>query len=598
MKIFGAILLGLFLHLIQTGMYAQNAPIATLGSYNGNEPTITIPITVENFNNIGSCNLRMLYNPSIASAMNITSGPLLGGQFAANLNEPGIIVIGWYTYPGLTLPDNTVIFNIEFSQAGSGITDITWEDDGYSCAWSDDEFNYLNDLPTFSYYIDGSIHFQLEMAPHTIAPNIITCDDSVIDIPIMVTEFNNIGAVSLTLQYDDASLSFQSFTNNSGFPGLIANESNPGTIATAGYSSSLDGFSLADSSILFTLHYNITGNSTEFNWYDDGVSCEYAGPAPSYAVLPDSPQELFYIDGSFTKLQSPEPAGTITGPVDGEVCKGETGVIFSIDPINNATAYEWTLPDGASITGGNNSNTIIASFSQNAFSGNVTVYGYNECGNGEMSPALPITLNSPPVIIEQPISPDTVVAGSGLAEFTVIAEGSNLGYQWQEFITTWENVSDEGIYSGALTETLTITNPPLSMDAYKYRCIVSGSCDPYVISDGLATLTVASITGVNPNDPADDNKNPLNFYAYPNPFKDKINFNYFLPAKGRITIEIRNTYGELIETFTRFNINGSQDQTVRLNAIRPGVYFAKITYETNNRLISITTKIICNNYKN
>ncbi len=600
MKISGAIYSGLCFLLIHIGINAQNAPVSTMGSYAGNNPSATIPITVTNFNNIGSCNLKLTYDASIALAMDVTPGQLLGGQLATNLSEPGIITLGWYTYPGLTLPDNTVMFNIEFSQVTSGYTDIIWEDDGYSCAWSDDAFNYLNDLPTSTYYINGSLNFQLDIAPHTIAPNTTTCNDPVIDIPVQVTGFSNIGAVSLTLHYDASSISFQSYTNNSGFPGLIVNESSPGVITTAGFTASPDGFSLTDSSVFFTIHCNNLGNSTELNWYDDGISCEYAGPAPSYTVLEDTPQELFYIDGSFTKLQIPGSAATITGPVGGGVCQGEIGVTFSVDPISNATEYDWTLPDGAFISSGVNTNNITVSFSENANSGNVTVFGFNECGNGDVSPAFSLTVSSPPAILEQPISPDTVIAGSGTAIFTIVAEGSNLEYQWQEYITDWENISPEGVYSGVFTETLTISNPPVTMNGYKYRCVITGVCEPFAISDGLATLTIISITNVNPESKEYDTaKNPLKFYAYPNPFKDEITFSYISPEKGKIIIEIRNMFGELIETYTdHVNNKGIQYQTLRLNPTIPGFYSARIIYLTNKGSISATTKIICNEYKN
>lgn len=596
MKTFGALYSVLFLFLISVGIYAQNAPVTTVGSYAGIETTVTIPITVTNFNNIGSCNLKLTYNASIALATDVTTGPLLGGSLATNLSEPGIIVLGWYTWPGVTLPDSTVIFNIEFSQVTSGYSDILWEDDGYSCQWSDGNFVVLNDLPASTYYINGSLTFQLDIAPHTIAPNITTCNDSVIDIPVRVTGFNNIGAVSLTLHYDASSISFQSFTNNSGFPGLIVNESSPGVITTAGFTTSPDGFSLTDSSVFFTIHCNNLGNSTELNWYDDGISCEYTGPAPSYTVLDDTPQESFYFDGSFTQLEIPGPAGTITGPVGGDVCQGQSGVIFSVDPVSSASSYNWTLPDGAMITNGAYTNSITVAFNEIAISGNVTVYGFNECGNGDISPVFLLTLNSPPSISEQPSSPDTVYAGAGIATFTVVADGSNLDYQWQEYIMDWTNVNNGGVYSGANTTTLAITDPPATMNGYKYRCVVSGICEPPAITDGLATLTVVSITNISPESKGNNpERNPLKLYAYPNPFKDKITFSYYAPGAGEINIEIRNIFGELIETFIgHVDSNGSQYRTFEINKYIPGIYTARIIYSTNNRLMTGTIKIICN----
>ena len=596
MKVFGAIYSGLYFLLIHIGVNAQNAPITTVGSYAGNETAVSIPITVTNFNNIGSCNLKLTYDASIALATDVTSGPLLGGQLAVNLSEPGNIVLGWYTWPGLSLPDNTVIFNIGFSQVTSGYTDIIWDDDGYSCVWSDGAFNYLNDIPYSTYYINGSLNFQLDIAPHTIAPNITTCNDSVIDIPVRVTGFSNIGAVSLTLQYDASSLSFQSFTNNSGFPGLIVNEPDPGVITAAGFTASPDGFSLTDSSVFFTIHCNTSGNSTALNWYDNGISCEYTGPAPEYTVLEDTPQSSFYFDGYFTQMEIPEPAGTISGPAGGEVCQGQPGVVFSIEPVSNANNYIWTLPYGAMITNGANTNSITVEFNEDAISGNVTVYGYNECGNGNLSPAFPLIVNSPPLITVQPSSPDTVYAGAGVATFTVVADGSDLEYQWQENITSdWTNINNGGVYSGTNTATLSITNPPVIMNEYKYRCVVSGICEPPAVTNGLATLNVVMATGFDIGDLKIDIANDvLRFYSHPNPFYNETTFSYYLPAVSNVQIEVLNSLGEKVFTSVNYNKKeGRYKLTFSSNKLQAGFYTAIIMVKTKNYMISRSIKIIC-----
>ncbi len=96
-----------------------------------------------------------------------------------------------------------------------------------------------------------------------------------------------------------------------------------------------------------------------------------------------------------------------------------------------------------------------------------------------------------PAITAQPTSPSAVCAGAGVRTFTVAATGSGtLTYQWQEFITAWNDVSNAGVYSGATTVTLTITNPTAGMNANKYRCVVSGTCSPTATTDGNATITV------------------------------------------------------------------------------------------------------------
>ena len=78
--------------------------------------------------------------------------------------------------------------------------------------------------------------------------------------------------------------------------------------------------------------------------------------------------------------QPPDSAGAITGP--STVYKGQNGVIYTVSSIAKATGYVWTLPEGATIVSGANTNSITVNFSSMASSGNISVYGTNDCGNG------------------------------------------------------------------------------------------------------------------------------------------------------------------------------------------------------------------------
>lgn len=89
----------------------------------------------------------------------------------------------------------------------------------------------------------------------------------------------------------------------------------------------------------------------------------------------------------------PDDAGSISG--ESTVCQGQTGVEYSVSAITYATGYHWTLPSGATITSGANTNHITVSFSSSASSGDITVYGTNDCinGQGESSPSFSVTVN-------------------------------------------------------------------------------------------------------------------------------------------------------------------------------------------------------------
>jgi hypothetical protein len=149
--------LWLHVYLFFGALHAQNAPVTTVGTVSSQSLSLTVPVTAKNFINIGSCNLKLNYNPAIFSAASVSAGPLLAGNINSNVAVPGEIVLGWYTFPGLTLPDNTVIFNIVFSKVSSGTSALTWNDDGASCQYADGNQTSLNDTPATYYYINGSL---------------------------------------------------------------------------------------------------------------------------------------------------------------------------------------------------------------------------------------------------------------------------------------------------------------------------------------------------------------------------------------------------------------------------------------------------------
>jgi hypothetical protein len=76
---------------------------------------------------------------------------------------------------------------------------------------------------------------------------------------------------------------------------------------------------------------------------------------------------------------------------------------------------------------------------------------------------------------------------SGNAIFTVTASGYNLTYQWQE---GGVNITNGGIYSGATTPTLTLTNPGISKSGLLYRCVITSGCGPSSLNSNTALLTL------------------------------------------------------------------------------------------------------------
>jgi len=337
------IILWSLIYLSFSGLFAQNAPLTTAGSYTGYDASVSIPLTVSNFTNIGSFNLKLSYNPSVITPISIVSSTILGGNFAANIRVPGEITIGWYDFPGISLPDNSLIFTINFVKVSVGTSALLWIDNGYSCQYNDEDGNPLNDIPTSNYYFNGSVTF-LPGAPHTIGPHMSACQSTVIGIPVKVTQFNHIGRLALNLHYNTVSLTYQSFTNNSGFPNLSINSTSPGTIVISGLVPvSGNEISLADSAVLFTLYFSYLGGTTGLSWFDDGTSCEYAAyfGGNSYFPLNDTPRTTYYIDGQVSPILITNfTANNFTPEVNNPV-------VFTDNSIGNPSAWNWTFSPGS-----------------------------------------------------------------------------------------------------------------------------------------------------------------------------------------------------------------------------------------------------------
>ena len=601
MKSFISILLTGLICLNNYNLSAQNAPISTIGTVETYNNSATVSITVTDFTNIGACGLLITYDSTMASATSVSVGPGVGYfYFIPNTLTPGQISVSWIFFqpgvPGLSLPDNSVFLNITFERTGYGYSAIEFDNSNqFSCDWADGDANELNDIPFSTYYIDGSIDFKRIDAPITSAPYIEECEGlEYVDIPVTVSDFGQIGAFNLTIQYDSLAFLYQSFTNNSGFPGLDIIENSPGTIVIEGVSSATEGENLANNTILFTLHFGNQGESTALYWLDLGESCKYMGPAPAYEPRNDLPQSSFYINGAFNELPLPADGGNITSPSGGLVCRGESNVTFSISPIDFADSYEWTIPEGATIDSGMGTSEISVSFNDYAISGDIGVYGINECGDGVPSTIYTVTVEVPPAITFQPVSPDTVYAGDGEASFSVTASGSGLAYQWQEYSDIWVDVTDDGVYSGTATSSLTITNPPISMNGYHYRCIVSGNCEPLAISDGNAVLSVVLTTGYDErNFDGEDTNNDLQLNSFPNPFSDQITFALEVPSKGIVKITINNIYGENITRLSKqIESKGHHELLIDTKHLSQGIYITTITFQNENVQISNTFKIV------
>jgi hypothetical protein len=84
--------------------------------------------------------------------------------------------------------------------------------------------------------------------------------------------------------------------------------------------------------------------------------------------------------------------GPFTGP--NNVCKGQSGVPYSIGAYSGAPVYTWAYSgSGFTITSGSGTNAITASFSSSATSGVLSITVMNSCNNFSISTTMVITVS-------------------------------------------------------------------------------------------------------------------------------------------------------------------------------------------------------------
>jgi hypothetical protein len=183
--------------------------------------------------------------------------------------------------------------------------------------------------------------------------------------------------------------------NTSGSPTLTDNKVDIGSVTTEG------DFSNTISNLISGTKYYV---------------CAYAT---------NGERTVFGNEVSFTTASIPDAAGVISGSVS--VCQGQNSVTYSVPSITNATSYIWNLPFGA--TGTSTTNNIIVNYPKTAISGNITVKGHNQWGDGVVS-SLGIIASLLPVNAGAISGITSVCQGQSSVNYSVPAIDNATSYTW------------------------------------------------------------------------------------------------------------------------------------------------------------------------
>jgi hypothetical protein len=157
---------------ISITLHGADAPKTAIGKLKDANPgqTVTVPVTVTGFTNIGSFYLYIEYDYSKIHYTSVTKNPVLTGNF--NINDidlgDGIhrIILSWSGgIYGINLADGSSMVDFVFNYI-AGSAELKWNtaNDNY-CAFTDSRVNRLNDSPKPTYYVNGEVSSFMPSAP-------------------------------------------------------------------------------------------------------------------------------------------------------------------------------------------------------------------------------------------------------------------------------------------------------------------------------------------------------------------------------------------------------------------------------------------------
>jgi gliding motility-associated-like protein len=168
------------------------------------------------------------------------------------------------------------------------------------------------------------------------------------------------------------------------------------------------------------------------------------------------------------------------------ICEGR-GTSFSIESDGTGLQYQWQVDNGSGFVNMPGETDFVLNMPMVTSAMNGRQYRCvvsGACGTAVYSAAASIVVNTAPYITTQPVN-QTICEGYNTS-FSIVASGSRPTYQWQVDKNDGNGFTN---ITGATTAGVSINNATASMDGYRYRCLVSGTCTPAATS-AIAVLTV------------------------------------------------------------------------------------------------------------
>jgi len=270
----------------------------------------------------------------------------------------------------------------------------------------------------------------------------------------------------------------------------------------------------------------------------------------------------YYDDVLVTFDPLPDPAGPITG--QSPVCAGTYGVTYSVGPINNATNYIWSVPNGANIVGGGGI-SIIVDFPPGANSGVVSVKGENACGFG------------PPSIFQVSVRSKPKTPSISIYKTVYLRSTSSSCYQWY-----WAPVPIGGgtLIPGANQREY---QPGVSGNNYYYVIV----CNNFgCLSDESNRIQMLVAKSAEDNISSGADTQQLDLMVYPNPNDGQFTIKMNGTTGDKYSLSVYNVLGmKILELNDEFVTDQAVEKVLDLRHVGSGIYWMALRDASNKQVV-------------
>ncbi len=564
----------------------------SLPSLKGNVgDTVVVPINAGNLSNVGAISLKLSYNASILSFVGTDNGAVTLTDNSTN----GVISLGWF--------DNTAKAPLNLSSGK--LVDLKFVVNSTTtdylnflvsqCEVSDETGNNITVL-----YTNGTVNAITTSSTSLMIEKVIAAPGKEVSVPVKVYGFNNVGAISLKINYNNAVLTFDSLSNAPKGVSFTSNASG-GVISIGWFDATAKSPVTLDSSVIFDLNFTYTGGQSDLTFnvgqcdisdnsgasiqgvnYDNGGVVAATGTSPTFHInsvlaksnstvsIPLIGRDLHHIGAISLQINYDSKVLSFEGisnPVNGiditsYASEGVISLSWYQTSTNAINVDSATIADlNFNFIGGSSNLSFINNKSEIADSvGNIIQTAVYLDGS--------IMANSKPYFIKSLSGVKTIIAGDTLS-FTYTAADSNAGQ-----ILTFLLVKNPGHASiNSSTGLFTFIAPKDTLQGGSY---VIG------VTDGIDTISseafnIRIVTGLEVL-PGSNTPTAYNLSQnYPNPFNPSTQINFDLPKESHVVLKIYNALGQEVTTLVNRNMpTGSYKYQFNADNLPSGIYIYRL----------------------